>query len=110
MRSGAVVRHYIARASMATPRRLRTVPKMAARLSMLGLPFSERCRLLLGRLVSAAKSRSRLRHSSKQSLTAFPVRYNLIDAPERANLHVERKIRLVIALSSRATTEAQREN
>lgn len=45
-------------ASKMTPSRLRTALKMAARLSMLGLPFSAsiRCRLLLGRLVSVASS------------------------------------------------------
>jgi len=58
----------------------------------------------------ASKSADNDLPSSKQPLTAFPVRHNLIDAPERANLCVERKIRLEVALSSRATTEAQREN
>ena len=49
---------FTACARIFTPRRLRTTPKIAARLSMLGLPRSDsiRWRLLLGVLVSTASA------------------------------------------------------
>jgi hypothetical protein len=78
-------------ARMSTPRRLRTTPKMAARLSMLGLPRSDsiRCRLLLGVFVSAARAsnptdafiRSR---STKRAACGSPLRNSVAASSSRA--------------------------